>query len=74
MGIMTPTTIYLKTVIPAEAGIHDDTGFRVKPGTTAMNMFTCRSINVAISRTAETLRLLLEGAVPLSPGRLRVNL
>jgi hypothetical protein len=52
-GFITPATIHLKTILPAEAGkrslmfiIHDGTGFRVKPGMTTLNMFTCRSNNM----------------------------
>jgi hypothetical protein len=48
MVFITLAAIYIKMVIPAEAGIHDCTGFRVKPGMTTINMFTCRSNNTPL--------------------------
>ena len=39
-------SIYIKMVLPAEAGSHDCTGFRVKPGMATLNLFTGRSNNI----------------------------
>ncbi len=40
--IITPATIYVKTVIPAKAGIQNGSGCRIKSGMT-VDMFNCRS-------------------------------
>jgi hypothetical protein len=44
--IITPATIDVNSVIPAKAGIHDRTGFRIKSGMTIFDMFTCRNNNI----------------------------
>jgi hypothetical protein len=41
---ITPAIIYVNTVIPAEAGIQNWTGCRIKSGMT-IDMFNCRSNN-----------------------------
>jgi len=43
-SLITPATD-ANTVIPAEAGIQDRTGCRIKSGMTTIDMFTCRSNN-----------------------------
>ncbi len=44
-SLITPATKDANTVIPAEAGIQDRTGCRIKSGMTPIDMFTCRSNN-----------------------------
>jgi hypothetical protein len=40
--VSTAATTYDNQIIPAKAGTRNRTGFRVKPGMTPMNMFSCR--------------------------------
>ncbi|PKN67756.1 MAG: hypothetical protein CVU54_16350 [Deltaproteobacteria bacterium HGW-Deltaproteobacteria-12] len=48
-----PAAINVHTVIPAEAGIQNSTGCRIKPGMTTVYMCICRSNNKIIFFSAQ---------------------
>jgi hypothetical protein len=62
VGIITPATKHVKAVIPAEAGIHKQSGLRIKSGMT-FDIFGCRSNN-SRERENETAACFDKAAAP----------